>query len=111
RGWILLAGPGIAGQIVPVGRPFPYVAGHVVRPERAYAGGIAQDGRGILISIVIGPVSLHVRHVGRGFDLLIIAPRVDSPVAAAGRRLPLGLGRERLAGPAAVGPGLPPVHV
>ena len=99
--------PRSPGPTIPVGRPLPDVAGHVVeavavRRERA-------DGRRRAVAVVGAPreVAVPVVREPLARRLGLVAPDVGRAVETAARRpLPLRLGRQRLAGPRGVGLGV-----
>ena len=96
---------GVRGR-VEVARPLPDVAGHV---EQAVAVGRERlDRRRALVAVgqQVLPRELALPGVGHhpALGRELVAPGVDRAVEAAARgELPLGLGRQRLAGPGGVG--------
>src|ERR1044071_1008781 len=109
---------------VPVRRPLPHVPRHVEHPERTRTVGEAAD-RSSRLPAVAGIVHLRpiqvqlapghrdalaATGVQPGRTRQLVAPRVRTSVRAPRRILPLGLGRQPLAGPRAVRRGLVPVH-
>ena len=102
QAWIAASG---CDDRVEVGRPLPDVAGHV---EQAVAvGREGLDRRGALVPIgpQVLPRELALPGVGHhpALGRELVAPGVDGAVQpAAGGELPLGFGRQRLAGPRGV---------
>src|SRR5262249_30915004 len=95
--------PSGAGHgLEPVVRPLPDVAGHVV--EAVAVRRIGLDRRGALVAVEqqVLPGELALPGIGHHAALRreLLAPREGRAVqATAGRVLPLGLARQRLAGP------------
>ena len=92
---------------VPVGGPFPDVARHLVQPEAVGRIRAHGDRRAVARVVAPGEVAMpEVRQAVAG-SLRLVAPDERRAVeAAASRALPLGLGRQRLAGPGGVGLGV-----
>ncbi len=91
---------------VPVGRPFPDIADHVVEIEAVRR--IAFDGRGPFIAVLkrvaIGEGALPIigQHLATGREL--VTPGIFAVIEAApGRKFPFRLGRQKLPRPFGVG--------
>src|SRR5690349_9078162 len=96
-------------RLVPVGRPLPDIADHVV--EAVAVRRESSDGRGALVSVALQvlvwegalPGVRHLPPAGRE----LIAPGKRSAVEPAARgELPFRLGRQFLAGPFRIGFGV-----
>src|SRR5690606_9299959 len=108
-----------AAALALVRRPLPDVADHVERADRRRPVGKRSDRRGADVAVVVEQRVLPAREpLARGLvgdvgeldvDRVLVAPRVATPVGAARDALPLGLGRQPLAGPLAVSRRLAPV--
>src|SRR5215204_4571329 len=88
---------------VPVARPFPDVASHVI--EAVSVAWVGADGGGRPVARVGSPGEAAVPVVGEALVVCLglVAPGVgDGFEAATGGQLPLGLGRQRLTGPGGV---------
>ena len=104
--WILrnaasLGGIGLMLWRIPVGRPFPDVADHVVQPVAVWRE--CTDRRGALEAIGIGILARELSLPGVGHVTAVrrqlVAPcELGAVEAAARRKLPFGFGREFLAG-------------
>lgn len=102
---------GVVGGGVPIGAPFPDVAGHVVEPVAVgWEGcdGGAQD-EAVGCEIVIGEFALPV--VAGDFGLVeeVVAPgEVCVGEPPAGCEFPFGFGGEPFSGPLSIGLGVEP---
>src|SRR3569832_1550402 len=102
---VVFTGMGVAGiGLVPGRRPFPHVAGHIVKAERTHPVRKRPHGHGIALLLENDPT---LRRVGRvGVEL--VAPWEHAAVGAARRLFPLLVGGQPLAGPGAIGLGIVP---
>src|SRR5262249_30712753 len=111
----VIAGPlAVILWLVPIGAPFPNVAANV--EQAVSVGRIRGHGRGSTITVALTvadrkPALPDVRlPLAPGFQF--VAPAVRLPIDfPTGRKFPLGLSRQALAGPIAVGFGVVPGDV
>src|SRR5262249_38690420 len=99
---------------VPVGGPFPDVAGHVVEAVAVGGEGCHGSGAAEAVGGAVPVGKMPLPDVGPPLPPRreLVPPDIALPVqAAAGRELPLRLGRQALAGPASIGGGILPGDV
>src|SRR5664279_2687904 len=91
--------------VEPVGRPLPDVAGHVVEAVAVGLERVHRTGAVVTVAprVLVREPSLSDVHAMLAARLELITPRKSRPAQPATRgELPLGLGRESLAGPRAI---------